>query len=75
MNKSESLEEDIQRALFGIILERGNQSLSQASLNIGIFNMEDLCFAVNALLAKELIRPHKGTANYSPERIVYEANI
>jgi hypothetical protein len=75
--ESERVGEDelaIQKTLYGIILERGCQSLSQASMRTGL-EVEVLEQALNALIEKGLIRP----VNFQAERHKlyrsYEVNI
>ena len=66
--------ETVERALFRAILERGNQCLSQASLNTG-FGLACLREAVDSLLRKGLIRPAPDQKNREASFLSYEANV
>lgn len=66
--------QEAERALFGAILEYGNQCISQASLKTGI-GVEALTRAKEQLLERHLIRPVLGQATRDELHLSYEANI
>lgn len=75
MEKSDDLEIATQRVLLRVILDKGCQSLSQASLRTGVFDMEELYKARDSLVSRGLIRASERTLGYSPSLVVYEANV
>lgn len=64
----------VQKALYGVILERGNQCLSQVSMRteMGIKALEK---AKDSLIKKGLIRPVKNQKNRGNLFYSYEINI
>ena len=64
----------VQKAFYGIILERGNQCLSQASMRTG-FGVKALEKAKNILIKKGLIRQVKSQGKRDKLYHSYEVNI
>jgi predicted transcriptional regulator len=72
MNEKDEL--FVQKALYGVILERGNQCLSQASMRTGC-GIKALEKAKDSLIKMGLIRKVKNQGNRGELYYSYEVNI
>jgi len=65
---------EAERALYTVILLRGKQCLSQASMRTG-FGIAELERARDSLVRKGLIRPVPGQEDREPDYYSYEADV
>ena len=64
----------VQKTLFKVILKRGAQCMSRASLSTG-YGVSALNTALEVLLERKLVRPAADQGDRSGEFQAYEANI
>lgn len=65
---------EIDRALLSVIMSRGSQCLSQASLRTG-FGIQALLKSKDRLLQRKLIRVRPGSERRDPIQVSYEFNV
>lgn len=71
---SKALPEEIDKALLGVIMRRGSQCLSQASLRTG-FGIAVLAKAKDRLMDRGLIRIRPDSAGRDPLQVSFELDV